>query len=75
MSKDRAIKVGDKVRMSNEEAHTVDPENYPPIGTVGTVIKACNNIGVIFVQWQKGTTSYDDCHWCAIDEVEVIEND
>lgn len=64
------VKVGSKVRMIDGEAHSVDPECNPIIGTEGTVEEIGSNI--CLVKWPKGTTSYDDKWYCTYEELEVL---
>lgn len=66
------IKEGMKVRFTDEHAHHLLPEFYPPKGTVGTVTtvhgeKCC------FVKWPDGSTS-EGGDWAVCTELlEVVE--
>ena len=52
------MKVGDKVRFMNAEAHGCDPWYYPPVGAIGTVLSIDSDDGV-YVQWPEGSTLTD----------------
>lgn len=56
-------KEGDKVVYINEAKHQVSHEFYPPVGTIGTVIKRSLD-GTYLVQWPKGTTLAPYEWWC-----------
>lgn len=66
------IREGMKVRFTDEHAHRLLPEFYPPRGTVGTVTtvhgeKCC------FVKWPDGSTS-EGGDWAVWTELlEVVE--
>ena len=51
---------GAKVVFTDAKAHEEEPQYYPPVGTVGTVL----HNGDDWIQWPKGSTSMDDI-WCA----------
>lgn len=43
-----------KVRMINADMHRMYPEDYPRVGTIGTVVKE-NVYGTLLVEWPKGS--------------------
>lgn len=68
-------KPGDKVRFIDAKAHEDYPDFYPPVGTIGTVLRMFGN-GVLDVQWPTGSTTGDDrwnCHTCRVEPVEEGE--
>lgn len=64
------VKVSSKVRMADGEAHFVDPECSPIIGTEGIVEKIDSSI--CLVKWPEGTTSKDDRWFCTYEELEML---
>lgn len=63
--------VGMKVRFIDENGHKFEPQFYPEVGTIGTVIDASHDC--LFIQWPKGSTSGDDC-WCALSyRLEIVK--
>ena len=58
------------VRRRNRTLHSAYPEFYPPVKTIGTVIKIDESGythadgDMVRVQWPSGTTSGDDSWWC-----------
>lgn len=79
------LKVGDNVVMVDKERHAMYPKIYPPYGTTGVIMDVDETTGAIMdidetdkhyiyeIQWEKGTTSGDDCWWIYEDGVEFIE--
>lgn len=65
------FKVGDKVVMVDEERHAMNPKIYPPYGTMGVImdIDETDEKYVYDIQWEKGTTSGDDCWFISEDGV------
>lgn len=51
--------VGDTVEFKNKDRHNRQPIFYPPVGTRGTIVRVKTE--TIWVQWEKGSTSEDDC--------------
>ena len=69
------FKIGDEVIFISQEQHDKYPEWKPCVGTKGTVIETYP-MGILFIQWEKGSTSDDDRWFCCeqfVDEVEKIE--
>lgn len=64
--------VGDKVRYIGTE-HDIYPQWYPIVGTLGTVLKNANRIEC-YIQWEKGSTSNEDCWYCSKHEIELVKN-
>lgn len=74
----KEIKIGDIVRYIGKE-HDTDPEVNPPVGTLGKVLKVLRETRtpdsvLYFIQWEKGSTSNDDCWFQYPEEVELAEN-
>lgn len=71
----KEIKVGDIVRYIGKE-HDDDPEVNPPVGTLGKVLQETNTPDSVlyFIQWEKGSTSDDDCWYQSSEKVELAEN-
>ena len=69
----KAIKVGDKVKFIDRKAHEEVPEYYPPVGTIGTVVRDECNQEDWKVQWPKGTTSGHDRWYCAEESIELSD--
>lgn len=65
------MKAGDKVRYTGANMRRLVPEYYPPVGTIGTVIKI-DNMGAR-VQWPEGSTSGDDRWRVCTGELELVE--
>lgn len=65
--------VGDKVRYIGED-HNDMPQFYPPVGTIGTVINQSNECDDVYVQWEKGSTSREDCWYCDRHDVELVKD-
>ena len=65
------FKVGDKVVMVDKERHAMNPKTYPPYGTMGVImdINETDEKYVYDIQWEKGTTSGDDCWFISEDGV------
>ena len=64
------IKVGDKVRMIDGEAHRNNPWCFPDVGVVGVVTELSYN--KCKVQWPKGTTIEANKWWCNYERLEVL---
>ena len=64
--------VGDKVRYVGQN-HREMPEFYPPVGTIGTLLKECGDTDW-YIQWAKGSTSREDCWYCDDSDIELVEN-
>ena len=67
------FKTGDKVRYIGED-HKVMPKFYPPVGTIGTVINQSNEYDDVYVHWEKGSTSKEDCWYCDRNDIELAED-
>lgn len=69
------LKVGDNVVMVDKEKHAMYPKIYPPYGTTGVImdIDETDKHYIYEIQWEKDTTSNDDCWWICEDGVEFIE--
>lgn len=68
-----SFKAGDKVKflgLSEDEA-LVGSQFYPPVNTVGEVVEVLSP-EFCFVQWPKGTTSWQDKWWCNYEHLEVL---
>lgn len=68
------MKAGDKVKFTEANLRMFTPEFFPPVGTIGTVIRTDTD-GDIYVQWPDHSTSCDDCWWCDREIVELVEED
>ena len=67
------FKVGDKVRIVDEEGHGRYPRYYPEVGTIGEIKDVIGVAGEYYwVQWPKGTTSCDDCWCCGHHRLELV---
>lgn len=64
-----SYKVGDKVVFVDAEKHRWNPEFYPKVGTVG-IVKNVHEPNLT-VQWPNGSTSLDDCWYCAMESVNL----
>lgn len=68
------IRIGDRVRFTDENLHIDEPRWFPEVGTIGVVMQD----GVdrsLRIQWKKGSTSLNDNWWCPIQAIEkVISN-
>lgn len=64
--------VGDKVRYIGKN-HNDNPQWYPPIGTIGEIIKNIDEADC-YIQWERGTTSKNDRWYCNKSDIEFIEN-
>lgn len=62
------FKVGSKVVFIDVIHHNTDPQFYPKVGTIGTVVKD-EDERFIRVQWEKGSTSEHDLWWTNRDYV------
>lgn len=71
----KEIKVGDIVRYIGKR-HDTDPEVNPPVGTLGKVLRETRTPDSVlyFIQWEKGSTSDDDCWYQYPEEVELVED-
>lgn len=71
----KEIKIGDIVRYIGK-GHDTDPEVNPPVGTLGKVLRETRTPDSIlyFIQWEKGSTSNDDCWYQSPEEVELVED-
>lgn len=71
----KEIKVGDIVRYIGKR-HDTDPEVNPPVGTLGKVLRETRTPDSVlyFIQWEKGSTSDDDCWYQSPGEVELVED-
>ena len=71
----KEIKVGDIVRYIGKE-HNTNPEVSPPVGTLGKVLRETRTPDSVlyFIQWEKGSTSDDDCWYQYPEEVELVED-
>lgn len=71
----KEIKIGDIVRYIGKE-HDTDPEVNPPVGTLGKVLRETRTPDSVlyFIQWEKGSTSDDDCWYQSPEEVELVED-
>lgn len=67
------LRVGDKVRFIDAKSHEFLPEFFPPVGTVGEIIRFDEDEELL-VQWEEGSTSEDDTWYCDEKDVERIEN-
>lgn len=65
------IKVGDKVRFINGDAHTEHPEWFPEVGTIGEVFGILSQ-ETIQVQWSSGATSGNDIWDCGMNDVKPV---
>lgn len=64
------VKVGNKVRMIDGEAHRDNPWCFPDVGVMGVVTKLSDNN--CEVQWPKGITTEPDRWWCNYERLEVL---
>lgn len=66
------IKVGSKVRVSDEAFHKSNPDCYPNVGVVGVVIdnSVCRILPLI--QWPKNSVGGDDTTHCLSRYLEVL---
>ena len=71
---DKKFNVGDRVKYIGKD-HREMPEFYPPVGTIGTVVKQLNEYDDVYVQWEKGSTSKEDCWYCDRHDVELVKNE
>lgn len=60
----QTFKKGDKVIFTDAYMHQYNPECYPAVGTVGTILKIDGNTAE--VMWDKGSTSEDDIWWVGV---------
>ena len=65
-NKEHKFKVGDRVRCTYKFSRY-----YPPIGTIGTVLKMGEDNDVR-VQWEKGTTPSDGCWFALLECIESV---
>lgn len=65
--------VGDKVKYVGYE-HEEHPAFYPTRNTVGEIISVDECEIDCIVQWPKGSTSKDDCHWCILSDIELCND-
>lgn len=64
------IKVGSKVRITDGKAHKDNPQWFPEVGTVGTVMEVGSHTH--FIQWPEGSTSERDRWYCDDTRLEVL---
>lgn len=64
------IKIGSKVRMTDEESHRNNPQWFPDVGTVGIVMEV--GFHTHFIQWPEGSTSGSDIWYCDNTRLEVL---
>lgn len=64
------VKVGSKVRMTDEEDHRNNPQWFPVVETVGIVTNA--GFHTHLIQWPKGSTSEKDEWYCDDTRLEVL---
>lgn len=74
---------GKKVRFINAEAHEEEPDYYPEVGTIGTLVPVkgtdfeylVDNLDDFAVQWPKGTTTGHGGDLWLVDEksLELVE--
>lgn len=64
------VKIGNKVKMIDEEAHKNNPWCFPDVGTLGIVTELSYN--KCKVQWPRGTTIEADKWWCNYERLEVL---
>lgn len=65
------IRIGDRVRFTDENLHIDEPRWFPEVGTIGVVMQD----GVdrsLRIQWKKGSTSLNDDWWCPIQAIEKV---
>ena len=67
----KEIKIGDIVKYIGNK-HDTEPEHYPFVGTIG-VVKSID-FPCVEVEWERGSTSRDDCWYCGYNEVEVVNS-
>lgn len=65
--------VGDKVKYIGIE-HDINPQWFPIVGTIGTVIQDVDEIDC-YIQWSKGSTSKEDRWYCNKNDIELVENE
>lgn len=70
----KKFNIGDKVKYIGKD-HREMPEFYPPMETIGTVVKQLNEYDDVYVQWEKGSTSKEDCWYCDRHDVELVKNE
>ena len=69
-------KVGDKVRFIGAGSHRDIPQFYPPVGTVGTVVKIDHDdVAPYLVQWPVGAAIGGSKFWNAKKDLEPVEVD
>ena len=66
------VKVGSKVRVSDEAAHKSNPDCYPSIGTVGVVIDNSVYLTFPLIKWTKNSVGGDDVRRCLSRCLEVL---
>ena len=64
-------KVGMEVKFIDENEHKSCPEYFPPVGTVGTILKVESDD--IFVRWPKGKTNEPNEWYCDVQSVEKVQ--
>lgn len=64
------VKVGNKVRMIDGEAHRDNSWCFPDVGVMGAVTKLSDDN--CEVQWPKGITIEPDRWWCNYEYLEVL---
>lgn len=65
------VKVGNKVRMIDEDCHNIHPYWYPAVGTIG-IVEIIGHNDNCRVQWPKNTTSENDRWFCGYEYLEVL---
>lgn len=66
------VKVGNKVRVSDEAAHKSNPDCYPNVGVVGVVINNSVCRVLPLIQWPKNSVGGDDARHCLSRYLEVL---
>lgn len=76
MNNTTKIRVGDKVRFINQQAHENMPPCYPAVGTCGKVLRVVHNEDDIelLIQWDRGSTSGDGVWLCDHTSVELVDD-
>lgn len=70
----KKFNIGDKVKYIGDD-HNDIPEFYPSRGTFGIVISQLNEYDDVYVQWEKGSTSKEDCWYCDKNDVELVRDE
>lgn len=64
------INVGDMVRFTGKWYYTDQQWWYPKLGSIGRVINVSD--GAVYVRWNAGSTSGNDCFWTFFENVERV---